>query len=197
MGALARGRALSFLGAWRALPRPAFQGTFSACQTRGHRGEARSTLVLLSGVSRFLLHAPLYLINFPLPLVQTKSNAACAPGALRPMRPCWVHPCNFFARGWRELGDQRPPPPTTSPTAQLPAGTEIPAGAAEKPSPGCGIGDCEHGPRCGHSMGPSVPPPARRRAGPRAPPQWAGPLSCALRQSAAPPPPLRFGRLAA
>lgn len=28
------------------------------------------------------------------------------------MRPCWVHPCNFLAGGWRGLGDQRTLPPS-------------------------------------------------------------------------------------
>lgn len=195
MGALTRGRALSFLGAWRALLRRLSRAHLSAYQTLGHRGEARSTLVLLSRVWRLLLHAPRYLIHFPLPLVQTKSNAACGPGALRPMRPCWVHPCNFLAGGWRGLGDQR----TLPPSPPWPRDPSRPAlGRHRDPSRRSREAKAWLRHR-GLWARPALRPlngrlcssPSAAESGPAGAATMGGPRCCALRQSAAPPPPLR------
>lgn len=52
---------------------------------------------------------------------------------------------------------EHPTPPLPSPWPSQRSEQAQP----EEPSPGRGIGGCGHGLRCGHSMGASVPPPAR------------------------------------
>lgn len=78
-----------------------------------------------------------------------------------------------------------------SPSFPSPVCTESRPGAAGGTQPRSRqLGGCGHGPRRGHSMGASVPPPARRSGPAGADHNGHGPHSCALSQSAAPRRPL-------
>ncbi|XP_029789126.1 paired box protein Pax-3-like [Suricata suricatta] len=142
----------------------------------------------------------------PVSSALTRCAQALAPRrALDAVQPSWVHPSSAFERvegeSW-EAGDSKPTsPPPPPPRRLVPALRPAPRSEqaqSEEPSPGRSIGGCGHRLRRGHSMEASVPPPARP-SGPAGAVTMCRPplLRPAPKRRAAPPPPLRSGRLEA
>lgn len=149
--------------AWRVLQRLAFQGTFfrlsdTRTQGRGTPKEVRTTLVPGSCSFSCSFHLPnptFPCLSPPPPTQGQRSVPTRRARALVPLLgPFFQHLCGWKGRIGRS-GHTQPhgPAPWLAQRSEL----VLP----EEPSPGRSIRDCGYGPRCGHSMGASVLPPAQ------------------------------------
>lgn len=91
----------------------------------------------------------------------------CALARNRLRAPRWTYTSSCFARvegeGWAARNPPPFPGPSSLPFVSLPIRHREPAGRSRRnPAPVAATGGCGHGPSRGHSMGASVPPPARR-----------------------------------
>lgn len=176
--------------AWRVLLRLAFQGTSfrlsdTRTQGRGTPKEVRTTLLPLSRVLLFLLLlSPPQLYLAPrLTQGQRSVPTRCA----RPWCPCRVHPSNIFAGGRGRIGRSG----HTQPQGSAPGWHRDPSWCSPRSQALVAASGAVGTARAAATQWAPLFLPRRGQAGPRALPQWAAPHSCALRQSSAPPPPLR------
>ena len=91
----------------------------------------------------------------------------CALARNRLRAPPWIYTSSCFAsvegEGWAARNPPPFPGPSSLPFLPLPTRHREPTGRSRRnPAPVAATGGYGHGPRRGHSMGASVPPPARR-----------------------------------